>query len=56
MRPSDSLGWSKNASSARHVTHATQFPLWCNALGVKMAKTRSEAEAFEVLGEWSKPP
>lgn len=45
----------EHTSSGRHVTHETPFPLWSDARSMKMAKNLSEADAFAILGEWSKP-
>jgi len=44
----------EHTDQGRHVNHETPFPLWADPISISEAKTLSEAQALEALGEWAK--
>lgn len=43
----------EHTEQGRHVNHETPFPLWADPISVREAKSLSEAEALEALGDWA---
>ncbi len=43
----------EHTEQGRHVNHETPFPLWADPISVHEAKSLSEAQALEALGDWA---